>query len=578
MSTITRFGAVFEDAAVEHEYRQSTAAQERWQASVIFAAGAAAFVLATAAETLVEPERAWVNHAARATLIVALAAAIVLLRAFPAPRVADAVVATVAALMLVVAHALIPTQVMAAYWAPVNAMGWIVTMFLLLPLPLRLSMAVGLLALGGGILSSRAVVPPDVFPRVAVALTVMTLLAAIVASRLQRGGRLRFAQFRALEIEKRRAQSESRAKSEFLAMMSHEIRTPINGILGLTHLLLDRPLEAEARDETETIRSSTETLLTILNDILDFSKLEAGRLEVAATDTDLPRLVRGVVELMHARAAEKGVSLAVAVEPETPRWVRVDPMRLRQVLLNLVSNAIKFTERGAVVVAVGAGGDRLLFRVDDTGIGIAPETLPKLFSEFVQGDATTARRFGGTGLGLAICKRLVGLMGGAMTVESEPGHGSSFRFDLPLVTGAAPEAVATGQSPVSGALRILVAEDNPVNQKVASGLLRRRGHEVAVAGDGIQAVERLRAERFDLVLMDMQMPGVDGIEATRRIRALPPPVGRTPILAMTANAFREDIERCLAAGMDGHVAKPIDPKLLDAALVRYGRLAVAAPA
>ncbi|HKR55650.1 MAG TPA: ATP-binding protein, partial [Gemmatimonadales bacterium] len=367
----------------------------------------------------------------------------------------------------------------------------------------------------------------------------------------------------AMREAKELAERAARTRSMFLANMSHEIRTPMNAVLGLTELLLDEDVPAGQRHSLELIRSSGESLLSIINDVLDFSKIEAGRLDVEAVAFDLHHLVRNVVEALAVHAREKGVELAADVDPGTPAWVTGDPGRLRQVLTNLIGNAVKFTEKGAVTVRVAPdsarGGKAAIgFAVRDTGIGIAAEKLTQIFQEFTQADGSTSRRFGGTGLGLTIAQRLVGLMGGQIAVTSEVGKGSEFTFSLPLPAATAQEAPGqTLPGPKAARhLRVLLAEDNLVNQQVAATMLRRRGHEVDVVGDGRAAVAAVERAPYDVVLMDVQMPEMDGYEATAAIRRLPCG-GTLPIIALTAHALTGERERCLEHGMDGYLAKPV---------------------
>jgi len=388
--------------------------------------------------------------------------------------------------------------------------------------------------------------------------------------------------------EKERAEEGSRAKSEFLAMMSHEIRTPMNGVLGTIGLLQNTELTKHQIKLVGTARDSAEHLLTLINDILDFSKLEAGRIDLEQIDFDLPHLIESAISMMNPRAVMKGLQMDKEIAPSVPRFMKGDPGRLRQILFNLAGNAIKFTDKGDVTLLVEAakmedGRHFLTFKVRDTGIGIPADKIDRMFGKFSQADSSIARRFGGTGLGLAISKQLVELMGGRIGVDSVEGKGSTFWFALPMEEGqpvvTEVKEIAAGPA-TQQSLRILVAEDNQVNQMVISLMLRQLGHQVDVVINGIEACEQVLKAPYDLVLMDMQMPEMDGITATQTIRRLPQACSKIPIIALTANAMEGDRERYISAGMDDYVAKPIALPQLIAAMNRVlggGDTAAAVP-
>jgi CheY-like chemotaxis protein len=375
-------------------------------------------------------------------------------------------------------------------------------------------------------------------------------------------------------------------------MMSHEIRTPMNGVIGMSELLFSTSLTEEQQGYAEVIQASADSLMTIINDILDFSKIEAGRVELEAIEFDPRRIVEEITGLMHEEARRKGITLTSRVAPPVPDALRGDPTRLRQVLVNLIGNAVKFTEQGGVFVRATVeseepGAHRLRFEIQDTGIGISPETRKLLFEPFRQADGSTTRRYGGTGLGLAISRRLVELMGGQIGVDSQPDRGSTFWFttafesDAPSFAGGSSPAVAMLPTTASTnhrreTPRILVAEDNVVNREVAVRMLDQLGYRVDVVEDGQGAIEAASHTPYDAVLMDCQMPVLDGFEATAAIRLLDGPVACTPIIALTASAMHGDRERCLAAGMDDYITKPVRRAVLSETLRRWVRTAIPA--
>ncbi|WP_163866207.1 ATP-binding protein [Myxococcus eversor] len=545
---------------------------------------------------------AWltVSVSSRALLLVAAGVGLVLLRRARSPRQMDQTVQLGLAAMVLFGSVVHLSKLSTGHiQGPVIACATLICCFSFAmrgPLLPR-SIAGGVFVLGGVVLVTLAgpQAAMDTQGRVATALALATLniVGSLSASSFEQQRRKRFeaerrerqarhelsVKLRELAVEKERAEAMSHARAAFLAAMSHEFRTPMNAVIGLSDLVLDTSLSLESRAHVRTINDSARALLRLLEEILDFAKIDAQKLILSHAPFELRKLAASVIDMLRPAARTRSVELSLEQGPDVPAHVVGDDARLRQVLVNLTSNAIKFTERGTVRLRITAlppglehaAGDMIEFRVEDTGIGISPDVLARLFRPFTQADSSITRRHDGTGLGLAISKQIIAAMGGDILVESEPGRGSVFSFALQLAAAAAPEPAAPTLAENRPPLVVLVVEDHPVNREVARAKLARLGYPVDLACGGGEALEAIASKDYDVVFMDLQMPGMSGLETTARLGEATAGRRVPHVIAMTASLFEEDREACRRAGMYDFVGKPIDVAQLDAVLTRVAK-------
>lgn len=409
-------------------------------------------------------------------------------------------------------------------------------------------------------------------PFIMILIAAMSLIIGIRNGKISRMFLMQKAQ---LQEAVKAAETAQKAKSDFIATLSHEIRTPLNGIMGMIQFLREASLPKEQKESVDVIFSCSHTLLNTINDVLDLSKIEAGKFSIDKINFDIHHLLKSIYKLMDVKAREKHIQLVLNIEEGVDKYIHGDPHRIQQILMNLVGNAIKFTAQGSVTIRASCKKgpkSSLLFEVIDTGAGMTPDVQNKLFHDYMQADSSISRKFGGTGLGLSIAKRLVTLMEGSIGVTSVQGKGSTFRFNIPYVTAQSSDVVVDDKSkPAINAqgIRILVAEDNPINQVIISKFLQKHNFSFDMAHDGLQAVTMAKAVPYDMIFMDMQMPGMNGPEATRLIRALDARYRNIPIIGLTGNVLAEHIEECRRAGMVDHISKPIDFNLLLQKMIQH---------